>query len=102
MVGHTGMRAGMSRDFGGAEFGEQEGRDLMQLRLYYMAAHDNYVVQVTRLVEGFESPTDALLLGNEMYVINHQVSGTGDIWKLTFPVHGTAVHREALPPRTDG
>jgi hypothetical protein len=84
VIGYSGMRGGMSRDFGGADFGAQEGRDLLQLQLFYMEAHDNYVVQVKRLVENFESPTDALLLGNEMYVINYG-SGSGSIWKVIFP-----------------
>lgn len=49
-------------------------------------AHDNYAVQATRLVDNLESPTDALLLGNEMYVINYAGSGAGSIWKLSFPL----------------
>lgn len=85
VIGHTGMNGGMSREFGGADFGEQEGRDLMHLKLYYSEALDNYIVQVTRLVDNFESPTDALLIGNEMYVINHGRSGASKIWKVILP-----------------
>lgn len=86
VIGYSGMRGGMSRDFGGAEHGEQEGRDLLHLELFHMPAHDNYIVRTTRLVDNFESPTDALLLGNELYVINYAGSGAGSIWKLTLPV----------------
>lgn len=85
VIGYSHMRAGMQRDFSGAAFGEQEGSDLMLLRLFYMEPHDNFVVQVTRIAEGFQGPTDALLVGNELFVINYAGSGGGVIWKLTLP-----------------
>lgn len=86
VIGHNGMRGGMSRDFGGADHGEQEGRDLLHLELFYMEAYDNYIVRTTRLLDNLESPTDALLIGNVLYVINHVRSGNGSIWKVTLPM----------------
>ncbi|MGM0507395.1 MAG: PQQ-dependent sugar dehydrogenase [Bacteroidota bacterium] len=85
VIGYSGMTGGMSRDFGGADFGEQEGRDLMHMKLIHMPAHDNYAVEVTRIADQFASPTDAVLIGNEMYVINYARSDGGSIWKVTLP-----------------
>ncbi|MEX0593220.1 MAG: hypothetical protein WD115_00480 [Balneolaceae bacterium] len=85
VIGYSGMSGGMSRDFGGAAFGEQEGSDLMHMNLIYMPAHDNYAVELTRIVDHFASPTDAVLIGNEMYVIQYARSEGGVIWKITLP-----------------
>lgn len=86
VIGYSSMRGGMSRAFGGTGFGEQEGEDLMHLKLFYSKAHDNYFVQVRRIVDNFDSPTDVLMIGNEVYVINYSGSGPGHIWKIILPM----------------
>ncbi len=65
--------------------GENQGEDLMHLKLFYSDALDNYIVQSTRIVEQFSGPSDALLLGNLLYVIEHSGSDQGNIWKITLP-----------------
>lgn len=61
------------------------GEDLMHLKLFYSDIHENYIVQTTRIAENFSGPTDALLVGNELYVIEHTGSASGgSIWKVTF------------------
>ena len=62
----------------------KEGEDLLHLHLTYDSATDNYFVKTTRIVEGFNQPTDAVLVGNDVYVIEYGGNG-GNIWKLTFP-----------------
>lgn len=61
-----------------------QGADLLHLQLSYDKASDNYFVKTTRIVEGFKEPTDAVLIGNEVYVITYGGKG-GDIWKITLP-----------------
>ena len=85
VIGHSSMRGGMARAFGGEGFGELEGRDLMHLDLYYSLAHDNYFTRTTRIVGNFENPTDALMIGNDVYVINHARGEASRIWKITLP-----------------
>ncbi|MES2514877.1 MAG: T9SS type A sorting domain-containing protein [Bacteroidota bacterium] len=57
-------------------------RDLLQLKLGYSAAINNYTMTTHRLVDGFYLPVDADLTGNEMYVIENG----GDLWRITFPM----------------
>ena len=85
VIGHSSMSGGMSRPFGGAEFGVQEGEDLMHLELFYSEAMDNYIARVTRIVDNFDRPTDALMIGRDIYIINHSRSGPGHIWKVEMP-----------------
>ncbi|WP_018612176.1 c-type cytochrome [Segetibacter koreensis] len=61
-----------------------EGEDLLHLQLTYDKASDNYFVKTTRIVEGFKEPTDAVMIGNEVYIISYGGKG-GDIWKITLP-----------------
>jgi hypothetical protein len=68
----------------------RQGKDLLHLDLTYDKATDNYKVKTTQIVEGFTSPTDAILIGNVMYVIEYGGKqggnkGGGSMWKLTFP-----------------
>jgi glucose/arabinose dehydrogenase len=62
----------------------QQGEDLLHLKLTYNSVTDNYFVKTTRIVEGFKEPTDAVLVGSDVYVIEFGGQG-GNIWKLTFP-----------------
>ena len=60
------------------------GSDLLHLHLTYDSAMDNYFVRTTRIVEGFKEPTDAVMIGNEVYVIEYS-GKEGNIWKITLP-----------------
>src|SRR5690606_32178613 len=40
-----------------------EGRDLLRLEKSYNKLSDNYFVKTTRIVESFNNPTDAVLVG---------------------------------------
>lgn len=68
----------------------RQGKDLLHLDMTYDKASDNYKVKTTRIVEGFTSPTDAVLAGNELYIIEYggKQGGNkagGSIWKVTLP-----------------
>lgn len=73
-----GRRSGMMKAF------TNEGADLLHLDLTYNKESDNYTVKTTRMVEGFKEPTDALLVGNTVYIIEYG-GKSGNIWKLTLP-----------------
>lgn len=60
------------------------GADLIHLKLFYSPDLDNYIVQSTRIAEGFNGPADAELVGNVLYVIEYGGSNA-NIWKLTLP-----------------
>jgi hypothetical protein len=77
-----GKRSSLMRPFSSL------GADMMHLDLRYDAKSDNYLVRTTRIVEGFDGPTDAILIGNDVYVIEN---GTEDvhIWKVTLPAKKT-------------
>lgn len=74
----SGMRGSMMRAF------TNEGSDLLHLDLSYNKAADNYFVKTTRVVDGFIEPTDAILIGNNVYVIEYGGRG-GEMWKITLP-----------------
>ncbi|MEQ9443036.1 MAG: cytochrome c class I [Cyclobacteriaceae bacterium] len=57
------------------------GGDLLHMKLTYQPETDNYTVHCYRVVDGFQGPTDALMLGHEVYVIEN----SGMIWKVSFP-----------------
>ncbi|QRR01058.1 PQQ-dependent sugar dehydrogenase [Dyadobacter sandarakinus] len=68
----------------------RQGRDLLHLELAYDKAADNYKVKTTRIIDGFTSPTDALLVDNTLYIIEYggKQGGNkagGSIWKITMP-----------------
>ncbi len=65
------------------------GEDLMHLELTYGPQLDNYLLRCVRIVEGFQGPTDAVMIGNEVYVIEYAGS-TADIWKVILPTEGPA------------
>jgi glucose/arabinose dehydrogenase len=73
-----GARSSMMRPF------TSQGGDLLHLHLTYDSATDNYFVRTTRIVEGLREPTDAVLVGNNMYIIEYGGKG-GHIWKITLP-----------------
>lgn len=61
-----------------------EGADLLHLDLSYDKATDNYFVKTNRIVEGFNGATDAVMVGNNVYVIEYGATG-GNIWKIILP-----------------
>jgi len=63
----------------------KEGKDLLHLKLTYNKAADNYFVKTTRLVENFNAPTDAVMVGNNVYIIEYAGEAGGNIWKITLP-----------------
>jgi len=73
-----GARASMMRSF------TEQGSDLLHLHLTHDSASDNYFVKTTRIVEGFTEPTDAVMIGNNVYVIEYG-GKEGNIWRITLP-----------------
>jgi len=56
-------------------------RELVQMKLSYDAAIDNYKMTTSNVVTGFYLPVDAEFIENELFVIENG----GSLWKLTFP-----------------
>jgi glucose/arabinose dehydrogenase/mono/diheme cytochrome c family protein len=74
----NGRRGGMMGAF------TEEGSDLLHLHMTYDPAMDNYFMKTTRIVDGFNEPVDAILVGNDVYVIEYS-GEKGNIWKITLP-----------------
>ena len=85
----SGARSSMMSPF------TKEGTDLLHLRLIYDSTSDNYFVRTTRIVDGFNEPTDAVLVGNKMYVIEYGGKG-GNIWKITLPTDAQQTKKIAM------
>lgn len=85
----SGARSSMMSAF------TKEGTDLLHLRLTYDSTTKNYFVRTVRVVEGFNQPTDAVLAGNYLYVIEYG-GKAGNIWKITLPkgVPHTKKHKQ--------
>jgi hypothetical protein len=70
----------------------RQGKDLLHLEMTYDKKADNYKVKTTRLVDSFTAPTDALLVGNTLYIIEYggKQGGNkagGSLWKITLPAN---------------
>ncbi|RDC62779.1 cytochrome c class I [Adhaeribacter pallidiroseus] len=76
----------------------EEGADLLHLDLTYNKAADNYYVKTTRLVDGFKEATDAVLVGNEVYVIEYSGRNPGNLWKITLPKDAKVKMTEFVKP----
>ncbi|SDM50936.1 Glucose / Sorbosone dehydrogenase [Daejeonella rubra] len=61
-----------------------QGADLLHLDLSYDKATDNYFVKTSRIVEGFNAATDAVMIKNNVFVIEYGAAG-GNIWKISLP-----------------
>jgi len=72
----------------------KQGSDLLHMHFSYDEAMDNYFINTTRIVEGFKEPTDAVIIGNEVYVIEYGGRG-GHIWKITLPAGKKTVNSHA-------
>lgn len=66
---------------------EPYGGDLLLLDLEYRKDADNYYVRSKRIAAGFDSVSDAVLVGNEVFVVEH-FGKSSSIWKLTLPKEG--------------
>jgi hypothetical protein len=62
---------------------EAQGADLLHLHLMYDSATDNYFVRTTCIVDGFDQSTDAMRIGNDVYVMEYG-DNDGNIRKLAF------------------
>jgi hypothetical protein len=70
----------------------RQGKDLLHLEMTYDKKTDNYKVKTTCLVDSFTAPTDALLVGNTLYIIEYggKQGGNkagGSLWKITLPAN---------------
>ena len=65
-----------------------EGSDLLHMHMRYDSTADNYFMKTVRMVDGFNEPTDAVLDGNILYVIEYG-GRSGRIWKITLPADAT-------------
>jgi hypothetical protein len=61
-----------------------QGADLLHLDLSYDKGTDNYFVKTKRIVEGFNGATDAVMIKNNVFVIEYGAAG-GNIWKISLP-----------------
>jgi glucose/arabinose dehydrogenase len=59
------------------------GEDLLHLDLAKEADGERYRVRITRLVQGFRSPVDAVMRGNKIYVLEY--ADGGKLWEVTLP-----------------
>ena len=73
-----GAKSSMMRPF------TNQGADLLHLHLTYDSVTNNYFVRTVRIVDGFKEPTDAVLVGNALYVIEYG-GKEGNIWKIILP-----------------
>jgi glucose/arabinose dehydrogenase len=73
-----GARGSMMRPF------TMQGSDLLHLKMTYDSATDNYFVKTTRIADNFLEPVDAIMIGNEVFIIEYG-GKQGNIWKLTLP-----------------
>jgi mono/diheme cytochrome c family protein len=81
-----GARGSMMRPF------TLQGSDLLHLKMTYDAATDNYFVKTTRIADNFLEPVDAIMVGNEVFIIEYG-GKQGNIWKVTLPA-GNATAKE--------
>ena len=75
----NGVRSSLMRPF------TNQGADLLHLHLAYDDMTDNYFAKTTRIVEGFREPVDAIMINNNVYIIEYGGRG-GNIWKITLPL----------------
>ncbi len=69
-----------------------QGRDLLHLDMAYDKGSDNFFVKTTRIVDSFNNPSDAVLLGNSLYIIEYDAR-EGSIWKVTLPADNKKIKK---------
>jgi len=57
-----------------------KGQDLLHMQL--TKVKDNYEAKVDQIARGFQNPIDAVLIGDQLYVLEY--GGKGAIWEITF------------------
>lgn len=83
VLSYTAHNTALTRPFYGDK--PEMSEDLIHLKLFHSKAHDNYIVQSTRIVDNFSGPTDAVMVDNEVYVINNRGGQPSHIWKIILP-----------------
>ncbi len=82
-------------------FGDPD-QDLLHIDLEKTPSGDNYQARITRLVGGFDSPIDAEIVGNRIYVI--EWGNTRGLWEVILPAEERTAVEEvagaALPERS--
>lgn len=82
-------------------FGDPD-QDLLHIDLEKTPSGDNYQARITRLVGGFDSPIDAEIVGNRIYVI--EWGNTRGLWEVILPAEKRTAVEEvagaALPERS--
>lgn len=89
-----GARSALMRPF------TNEGADLLHLHLTYDAVTDNYFVKTIRVVEGFKEPVDAVMVDNNVYIIEFG-GEQGNIWKIILPKETTPKTKK-IPAKKKG
>jgi glucose/arabinose dehydrogenase len=74
----SGTRSALMKPF------TDQGSDLLHLDLSYDKGTDNYFVKTKRIVDGFNGATDAVIIKNNVFVIEYGAAG-GNIWKIILP-----------------
>jgi len=64
----------------------KEGGDMLTLDMEYNKLVDNYFMKVNRIAEGFKEASGAILVKNNIYVIEYGGANGGDIWKVILPL----------------
>ena len=83
LLGHTGSASNLLSPFG-------EDNDVLQMELEYVPGDDRYRANLTRLVSGFRRPVDMVLKGEDLWVLEYGVNGSGNLWKVLLPSSATA------------
>ena len=78
-----------------------QGGDLLHLHLTYDTTTYNFFVRTNRIAEGFNEPTDAVLAGNNMFVIEYG-GKEGNIWKITLPSDVTSTQKNITTKMANG
>jgi hypothetical protein len=60
-----------------------EGEELVHLELFYDEKQDAYKVKTTGIADNFLSPTDAVLIDHQIFVIEY--GHRANIWQITLP-----------------
>jgi mono/diheme cytochrome c family protein len=76
----SGLKSSLMKPF------TEKGEDLLHLDFSYDKSADNFTVKTYRIVEGFVQPIDAVLVENELYIIEYggRQHG-GNIWRVILP-----------------
>ena len=65
----------------------------------YDAATDNYFVKTTRISDNFLEPVDAIMIGNQIYIIEYG-GKQGNIWKVTMPAAKNVAAKKETKKKT--